>query len=395
MKVLICYSRITPRLAARVECLARLVPEIVALSLADAEDAYPWWQGCAWLHGVRHDTLLNGAIDRLPAGMLKASVRQYVERERPTIAVIAGYNLSALRYLAKSVKRQGGKTVLVAVTWAADRRRFFVKETLKGWLVRSLFDAVCVGGERSRSYFMSLGFRQYQLWKCFNVVDNKHFAEGAEQARKHDPELRIRLGLPERFFLFVGALEPWKNPEFLLECYARYRAGGGSWGLVFVGTGSLESALREKVSGQRLPDVMFAGMKRHEQTPMFYGLGSCLILPSLSETWGLVVNEAEAAGLPVLVSDRCGCVPELVHRGINGYVFEPRDADTLILQMHLVSGGVLDLAAMGRASAEIVSYYTPERWACVLADCVRYLRGARSGCGETRSSDLRMGTRAR
>jgi glycosyltransferase involved in cell wall biosynthesis len=132
--------------------------------------------------------------------------------------------------------------------------------------------------------------------------------------------------------------------------------------------------LKIKAQQEKIPDLIFAGMKKHDETPAYYGLASCLVIPSLSEAWGLVVNEAEAAGLPILASNKCGCVPELVHRGINGYSFDPKDQQELIRLMHLMSGGSLDLAAMSQSSRQIIQYYTPERWADALTDCVQQLK---------------------
>jgi 1,2-diacylglycerol 3-alpha-glucosyltransferase len=95
-----------------------------------------------------------------------------------------------------------------------------------------------------------------------------------------------------------------------------------------------------------------------------------LVLPSVSETWGLVVNEALAAGLPVLVSHRCGCVPELVRQGWNGYLCDPLDAGDMARWMAVLSSPAVDLEAMGTASRRIIDLYTPETWAHGLADCI-------------------------
>jgi glycosyltransferase involved in cell wall biosynthesis len=193
-------------------------------------------------------------------------------------------------------------------------------------------------------------------------------------ARASLPVLRKELGIPEQYFLYIGALESWKNVAFLIDCYVHYRNNGGRWGLVIVGVGSQLALLQAKTKQEKIPEILFTGMKKHNETPAYYGLASCLVIPSLSEPWGLVVNEAEAAGLPILASRKCGCVPELVHRGINGYVFEPTDAKELTSLMSLISGGSLDLESMGQSSSQIIQYYTPERWADALTDCVRQVQ---------------------
>ena len=90
----------------------------------------------------------------------------------------------------------------------------------------------------------------------------------------------------------------------------------------------------------------------------------------MSETWGLVVNEAMAAGLPVIVSHRCGCVAELVRHGLNGYVVNPLDVDGMAQTMGVMSSTLVDYVSMGEASRQIVALYTPETWANSLADCI-------------------------
>jgi glycosyltransferase involved in cell wall biosynthesis len=83
-----------------------------------------------------------------------------------------------------------------------------------------------------------------------------------------------------------------------------------------------------------------------------------------------VVNEAMAAGLPVLVSHRCGCVPELVRPGVNGYVCDPVDIEGMARLMVVLSSEATDAGKMGEASRQIVALYTPETWAQTLADCI-------------------------
>lgn len=314
-------------------------------------------------------------LEELSNNLIIHELKAFLEQEKPEIAIISDYSRIYMRFIARWVKQRGGKTILPAVSWAGDHRRWAIKEWIKGLVIRKIFDAVCASGERAKSYYLGLGFSQNQLWKQFNVVDNKHFSVGAEHARMNAVSFRKSLKLPEYYFLFVGALEPWKNVSQLLNCYAEYRSDGGAWGLVIVGVGSQFEILQEKTKQAQIPDIVFSGMKTYDEIPLYYGLASCLVVPSISEPWGLVVNEAEAAGLPIIASNKCGCVPELVHRGINGYVYEPTDSIELIRLMHLISGGSLDLDSMSQSSRQIIQYYTPECWADALSDCVQYLCG--------------------
>jgi len=87
----------------------------------------------------------------------------------------------------------------------------------------------------------------------------------------------------------------------------------------------------------------------------------------------LVVNEAMAAGLPVLVSRRCGCYPDLIKEGINGFSFDPFDNDELFNRMKEIVDGKHDLTKMGRASVDIIKDYTPQKAAKVIVDTIKFV----------------------
>ena len=105
------------------------------------------------------------------------------------------------------------------------------------------------------------------------------------------------------------------------------------------------------------------GFKQYEELPAYYGLASVFVLTSISETWGLVVNEAMASGLPVIVSKQCGCAADLVRDGINGYTFDAHSIEELASIMLKVVSENCDLKAMGRAGKEIMKQWGPERFA--------------------------------
>ena len=92
----------------------------------------------------------------------------------------------------------------------------------------------------------------------------------------------------------------------------------------------MENALKATVQRIGLEEsIQFFGFQAYDSIPAWYARTACLILPSVSEPWGLVINEAMASGLPVIVSDRCGCADDLVEDGANGYIFSAKNADSL------------------------------------------------------------------
>ena len=310
------------------------------------------------------------SLENLNSQAQAERVIQWLKREDPAVVVITGYFLAGMRAAARWTRQHKRLSIYIGDSQWGDRRRNPVKEWIKGWWARRHYDAAFAAGERAAAYLQMMGFPREKIWTGYDVVDNQTFATGAALARQDATALRMRLQLPEKFFLFVGRFAPEKNLPRLVEAYASYRqtAGAEAWELVLVGEGPQEKLLRQQTQG--IPGVVFAGAHRSDELGLYYGLASCLILPSVSETWGLVVNEAMAAGLPVIVSHRCGCVAELVRPGFNGYVVDPLDVDGMTRTMAVMSSTLVDCVSMGDASRQIVALYTPATWANSLADCI-------------------------
>ena len=135
------------------------------------------------------------------------------------------------------------------------------------------------------------------------------------------------------------------------------------WDIVLLGDGPLRADLCSLIADLSLQDsVLMPGFKQYDELPAWYARASAFVHASTSEQWGLVVNEACAAGLPVLVSNRCGCAPELVQEGVNGFTFDPNDARELAALMVDMAQRP-DRAAMGRESERIVSHWRPAAFA--------------------------------
>ncbi len=141
-----------------------------------------------------------------------------------------------------------------------------------------------------------------------------------------------------------------------LRAYSVYRRltnnneGHAPWRLVVLGDGPERGILENLVHSQGIQGVSFPGFVQIDKLPIYYGLASVFVHPSHKDTWGLVVNEAMAAGLPVLVSSRCGCAQDLVCEGENGFTFASHDVRALADLMIRVSSDQVDLKAMSVSS---------------------------------------------
>jgi glycosyltransferase involved in cell wall biosynthesis len=149
------------------------------------------------------------------------------------------------------------------------------------------------------------------------------------------------------------------------------------WKLVIAGDGPERRAIEGHIAALGLTQaVHLLGRLAYDQLPVAYGLAGVFVMPSKTEQWGLVVNEAMAAGLPVLVSQTAGCSQELVEEGANGYTFDPSDPDKLAKLLIRMSTSA-DLASMGRESRRIISLWEPSRFADGLMTATELARIAR------------------
>ena len=246
-----------------------------------------------------------------------------------------------------------------------DHQRIWWQEKVKGLGLRLLFGWAITGGKLHVDYLRELGFAADRIEGCYDVVDNDLFRKGTEALHENESITAESFGLPTSpYFLYVGRMAEEKNVALLLRSWLDYRDGGGIWPLVLVGAGPELASLKAAAAASNYgADVQFPGLRSSRELLPFYAFAGCFVLPSTREPWGLVVNEAMASGLPVIVSARCGCAPELVQAGLNGLLFDPQAVDAqAVLTKALARLATLpdeQRARMGKASAEIIQSFSP------------------------------------
>ncbi|MBK9509643.1 MAG: glycosyltransferase [Cytophagaceae bacterium] len=140
------------------------------------------------------------------------------------------------------------------------------------------------------------------------------------------------------------------------------------WGLIILGNGSEEDKLKKYISDNQLEGVCFIDGKQWFEIPEFMALADVFILPSFSEPWGLVVNEAMACGMPVLVSERCGSAADLVIENENGYTFDPFDVKEMASKMNEFVVKPEIIGQFGLKSKQIIQNLSPEKVASYMMD---------------------------
>lgn len=303
-----------------------------------------------------------------------AQYERTLQRFQPEVICINGYADPAASPTFEFAKRNPNCIVLLwSETTAFDQSRQWWRECLKSYLLRGC-DGALVAGSPHDKYLQSLGMPAERIRVVGGCVDNDYFREETDRAREN-PEERRNLGLPENFFLYVGRFVSMKNLHVLLRAFQKYRDRNGPWSLVLVGTGEEEPHLRQVAEAQDTRAVYFAGLKQLSELVKYYAFARCFVLPSISEPWGLVVNEAMASGLPVLVSNRCGCALDLVEEGANGFLFDPEDTDEIASVMARISSGRLDLVKIGERSRERIAAFNPSEFARGTVQHINLLRG--------------------
>jgi 1,2-diacylglycerol 3-alpha-glucosyltransferase len=373
-RVAVVFQRFGPyhlaRLTAAFEAL-----DIVGIELSATDRTYAWEATNTRPPSFeRH--VVSPDIDRETVFGMTRKVWRALSVADPQAVAIAGWShpgsLAALLWCSQ----RRIPAIVMSDSAEGDSVRRPWRELIKQHVL-SLFSAGLVAAEPHARYLEGLGVPSDAIFDGLDVVDNAHFALGAAAAQANHGALRARYGLPQQYFLVSSRMIAKKNLFAVIEAYKLYRdaAGPDAWHLVMLGDGRLMPALRDAARRAGLDaDVHFPGFQQYGDLPAFYGLAGAFILASTTEQWGLVVNEAMAAGLPVIVSERCGCCHALVQQGKNGFSFDPADPKQLAGYMRRVTDDPLLAASMGRSGQATIAQWSPLRFAVNLAAAVARAR---------------------
>jgi len=351
MNAVILYSKLAPFHFDRLEAAGRLWTErgerLTCIEIASQQANYHWTSSSYISTTFDYRTLFDREYFSLSFLELRRALVLGLDDISPDVVVMNGWghreSLAALGWSTRHRKPR----VLISDSQLIDRPRRSWKEALKRSFVSRCHSGF-VGGTPHISYLSALGLpREFSVVGC-DVVNNDLFSSGVGNRYQNgsggEPKpLQILSCLR---FLSI------KNVPAVLEALTRVPMSC-RWTLA--GDGPERENILRLITRLGLTDrVSLPGFVSYESLPSLFKQADVYLQPSLSEPWGLAVNEALAAGMPAIVSRQCGCHADLIREGVNGFTFDAKSPDELVAVLEKMWERRRCWSEMGNASLEII-----------------------------------------
>ena len=324
-------------------------------------------------HTYPYALLFRGSYEAIPKWRIVGKLFMCVWRSNAQLIVLPGYDRAEYWAMLAATIMTGKKRAVFCDSTIHDR----TQGRFKGWFKR-LFFSSCDGyfgyGVRSGEYLEYYGASRQRIFvRCQAAALPLDYS-----SREAFEQRVLQTGAPASHrYLYVGRIAPEKGLVSLIHAFVALLQTHPASELRFVGSGPQQLELVGIVDQLGISaNVKFLGSMDMDALGREYLAATCLVLPSFSEPWGLVVNEALSYGCPVVVSHRCGCVPELVIDGQTGFMFTAGDVEGLTAKMLAVPVVFADGEKTAHVCIEAISNYSPTRAATeILAGCKKILSG--------------------
>ncbi len=352
--------------------LAARMPGMKVFYFSDKFDGRKWW-----FHEVGKIPEQNWNLDlttgfpseslgELSTGAWKnyRTLSALLKREKPDAVLIYGYYLPQHWMLWWLCKNLDIPLLFIGETFSREGAgvRKWLKGVLQPLFFRGIKHFVSIGS-RTQSFYLSFGTPQSKITSAHYCVDTKFFEMDSVQSQRVRTQVRERLGIAKDAFvlLFVGRLFERKRPWDMAKIH-KGLIEKQNITTVIVGNGPLEHEMKKLA--METTQLLCVGFKNQAETRDLYHAADLLLVPSEYETWGLVINEAFAAGLPALVTPQCGAAGDLVVEGETGFVFPIGDTAAAVEKVRWCKEHPEEYAAMRvKAKQMVISEFGIEQFA--------------------------------
>jgi glycosyltransferase involved in cell wall biosynthesis len=240
-------------------------------------------------------------------------------------------------------------------SWRRDITKPLVKMLVRG------ADACIAIGTRSKEYFEILGVDPAKIFVAYYTMDLEHFSRGSQVGAEQKKILKDKLGIDDKkVILYVGQFIERKGVNYLLSAFKSLQKEVSGVSLLLVGYGPQKDFLLKRIKKEKIEDVFFHDYVEVSELPKMYAIADVFVLPSFEEAWGVVVNEAMAAGLPIITTRKVGASADLVFNSRNGFVVPERNSQALEKALKRLFSSPLLRSKMSRESRKIIKNFTPE-----------------------------------
>jgi 1,2-diacylglycerol 3-alpha-glucosyltransferase len=343
--ILFIWDRIGDYHYARIKACEKILDSSVyTADLAGTDALYKWNS----IDNNKHTVLSLKAVEQKDFFNRFRKFRSIIKENKIT-AVAMPYGRLEYHTFLLYARFRGIRTIIFSESWYSRGR---IKDFLKSILLKFLGDYFFVSGVNAFNHFKNVyKINPDKILKGYSVIDNNHFEIEDSAEKKH--------------IICVARYSEEKNLLFLIRCFAKSTINK-KYQLLLVGDGPQRMELQKLIDQLNLNyRVTLTGWVSYEHLPVLYSSSVCAILPSKFEPWGLVVNETMAAGLPILISNTCGCRPDLLEENKNGWSFDPYNEEGLINLFNTFSLlSQSEVEEMGMRSKSKINSFTPDIWSC-------------------------------
>ena len=327
------------------------------------------------LEGYRYKFLKN-LIPFVPVEFLFNPVLALeLKKERFDAVIIYGYASLNNWIIVLLAPILNIKVIFIGDTIISTERQSKVLSAIKKLLLKLFFGNIksfLYVGSKSREFYQYHGISEERIFFTPCCVDNDFFINQVEKYRISREKIKKELGIPKELsvIMYASKMIPKKRPQDLLYAFKRINRKAA---LVFIGNGKLKPSLENYVKENQFKYIFFLGFKNQTELPRYYAIADIFVLPSSYEPWGLVVNEAMCAGLPVITTDRVAAAYDLVKNGENGYVLKVGDIESLAKLLEELASNAQKRRCMGLKSKGIISGWNYDVCVNGIIDALRFI----------------------
>ncbi len=293
-------------------------------------------------------------------GIVNPDLNQEIAKWDPGYIMITGWNfyshLKCLYHFKNKIPVifYGDSTLLDESAGLKKlARRIFLK-----WVYRHI-DFACYVGEHNRDYFLKHCIEENKLFYLPYSIDVRRFAEPDMHYSSMAKKWKNALGIPKNHLtvLYAGKLTKAKNPGFIIDLAIRCKDMPVSF--LIVGNGVLEKKIKQKA--KKYINIKFLDFQNQQIMPVVYRMGDVFILSSVSETWGMCINEAMACSKPVMVSKRAGCSVDVVEENITGTSFHLHEIEKCVAFIERLSTDRVLTKEMGQNAKRKADFFSVDQ----------------------------------